>query len=262
MSCPRASFGSATTVSSPIGFAPRNSRYAGSCWRWKNPNRDHLPREKASSIWHCPRCRTAMVVAQRLTAAEISGAATSMLRRATIICDLSTCGQHANVPVCSQLGHRNSQRFNRRVARKLDIPAARLPTQLAAECSRLAAPSSALQVPSRGSIPIAAASAANTSGFLQVSLSKTPRLGSTSSPEAFHAAGGAKRFRWTLSCSATPQLGTSSIAALSPVRPQFHELAKSVPVHRSLSSGLLVAAGFAAQRPVWSKPDLSHRSWE
>jgi hypothetical protein len=38
----------------------------------KQEVRTHRVRSKSSSLWHCPRCGTSMVVIQRFTAAELS----------------------------------------------------------------------------------------------------------------------------------------------------------------------------------------------
>jgi Putative transposase len=123
----------------------------------------------SSSLWHCPRCGASMIVIQRFTAAELS---------ACTYFDSSCCAhyqrfedvlRHADASLCSPEVH--------------DLSHYPLPTLLqflATSHTVLIGLSGSYPptccTPNHRSNPIAPASAANTSGFLLVCSSKTPRI--------------------------------------------------------------------------------------
>jgi hypothetical protein len=78
--------------------------------------------------------------------------------------------------VCSEASWQSKQRLDRPLPMEHIITVVAIQRRFPPSRLRVAEPTSGLAVPKQPSIPIGAASAANASGFLQVSLSKTPRL--------------------------------------------------------------------------------------
>ena len=174
MCCRKAMCGFVTSGFWQIDPALLNWPWVGSYWQWAPRSRSlHVPT-------NAHRPGTAPIAAPPWSYARDSpprnsrGAATSIRPNAATSCGPATCLWHASGLVCPLAVHSVTHRHNDARPRFAFItfrtmhPCFRRPS---------AGPRPGSAVPKRPSIPIAAASAANASGFLLVSLSKTPRSG-------------------------------------------------------------------------------------
>jgi hypothetical protein len=96
-------------------------------------------------------------------------------RNGTIRSGQTRCADHAGAEVCPDIARSAPCSSHRRFGLVLNLLFRRLRTRPVLHLPCAAHSSPVLPVPNRHSNPIAAASAANASGFLLVCLSKTPR---------------------------------------------------------------------------------------
>jgi hypothetical protein len=177
MCCPKASSEFATSDFCQIDSAPLDCLYAGSCWqqvRRHSPHRQTPARVHPLGTAHA----AALLWSWRRDSPpqKSRGAVTSIPHNAAASCDPAMCAQHARGLVCSEASCQSKQRLDRTLPPEHTITVVPLQRRLPPWCLPVAESTAGLAVPMQPSIPIAAASAANASGFLQVSLSKTPRL--------------------------------------------------------------------------------------